>query len=83
MLEIHETWGHIFLAVNLYGNFSGVNTGTAIIQYCHERSALLNYNVSTLSCQPMLMTHKYCKPDNNLYSYMEVEEAINTDLDLG
>ena len=31
----------------------------------------------------MLMTHKYSKPDNNLYSYMEVEEAINTDLDLG
>ena len=36
LLEIHETWGHIFLAVNLYGNSSGVNTGTAIIQYCHE-----------------------------------------------
>ena len=29
------------------------------------------------------MTHKYSKQDNNLYSYMEVEEAINTDLDLG
>ena len=31
----------------------------------------------------MLMTCKYSKPDNNLYSYMEVEGAINTDLDLG
>ena len=29
------------------------------------------------------MTCKYFKPDNNLYSYMEVEGAINTDLDLG
>ena len=33
LLEIHDTWGHNFLAVDFYGNSSGVNTGTAIIQY--------------------------------------------------
>ena len=29
--------------------------------------ALLNYNVSTPSCQPILMTHKYSKQDIPLY----------------
>ena len=50
-----------------YGNSSGVNTGTAIIQCCHQWSALLNYNVSTPSCQPILMTYKYSKQDIQLY----------------
>ena len=43
------------------------NTGTAIIQYSHELSALLNYNVRTPSCQPILMTHKCSKPYIQLY----------------